>query len=34
MVKTGVTPPERMPRDGDDVKVLPTLFEVAAELGI
>lgn len=34
MVQTGVTPPEKMPPDGTDVKVLPTLAEVAAELGI
>lgn len=34
MVKTGVTPAGEMPQDGADVKVLPTLNEVAAELGI
>jgi ribonucleotide monophosphatase NagD (HAD superfamily) len=34
LVRTGVTPAERMPADGRDVKVLPTLDEVARELRI
>jgi len=34
MVKTGVTPAGEMPQDSADVKVLPTLNEVAGELGI
>jgi len=34
MVETGVTPPDQMPANGDDVVVLPTLAEVAEKLGI
>jgi 4-nitrophenyl phosphatase len=34
MVKTGVTAAEQMPADGANVKVLPTLDEVAQDLGI
>ncbi len=34
MVETGVTPKAELPEDSDDVMVLPTLSEVAEQLGI
>jgi 4-nitrophenyl phosphatase len=34
MVETGVTPKDELPDTGDDVMVLPTLDEVAEQLGI